>query len=92
MSGFSKGIKTDIVSHRYSLLDEIQIVDSYRLASLADISAMKINAITNRGARKDFIDLYFILKDIPIEEVLGNYRKKYKLNDDFTALMSLVYV
>jgi hypothetical protein len=33
------------------------------IATLADIAAMKIEAIASRGARKDFYDLYFICKD-----------------------------
>jgi predicted nucleotidyltransferase component of viral defense system len=30
------------------------------VASLADIAAMKVEAIASRGARKDFVDLYFV--------------------------------
>jgi hypothetical protein len=33
------------------------------IATLADIAAMKIEAIASRGARKDFYDLYFICKE-----------------------------
>ena len=33
------------------------------VASLPDIAAMKVEAIASRGARKDFVDLYFICNE-----------------------------
>lgn len=37
-----------------------------RLASLADIGGMKLSAITSRAAYKDYVDLYYILKQLPL--------------------------
>lgn len=48
------------------------------MASLADISAMKIAAISERGTKRDFVDLYFILQKVPLSQVLTFYDKKYK--------------
>lgn len=50
----------------------------FPLVTPADIALMKLVAIANRGARKDFIDLYFILKkDISLEELLNLLDKKF---------------
>lgn len=38
----------------------------FRVADPRDIALMKLRAITNRGSRKDFVDLYTILRDGPV--------------------------
>lgn len=55
-----EGIETSLMSFRYPTLSAPESGLGVPVASLADIAAMKIEAITSRGARKDFVDLYFI--------------------------------
>jgi hypothetical protein len=38
----------------------------FRVADPRDIALMKLLAVTNRGSRKDFVDLYTILRDGPV--------------------------
>jgi len=52
---------------------------------------MKVAAITNRGSRKDFIDLYFLLKIFDLVEIIDFYRSKYFDADIFFAIRSLSY-
>ncbi len=52
---------------------------------------MKINAIQGRGSRKDFIDIYFLLKHFTLNEIMSFYMQKYSTNSIFRALMSLTY-
>ncbi len=80
------GIKVDFVSYQYPWLKACNKIDDLRLAFPEDIAAMKIAAITNRGAKKDFYDLYFLLKEFTLAEILGYYLQKYH---DATALMML---
>ena len=54
------GIKVDIVNYPYSWLLDTLAEDNLKLARIEDIVAMKLAAITNRGTKKDFIDLFFI--------------------------------
>lgn len=61
------------------------------MASLQDIAAMKLNAIMGRGSRKDFIDLYFLLKEFSLNEILNFYIDKYSDGSKFLVLKSLVY-
>ncbi len=56
-----------------------------KLADWRDIACMKINAISQRGSKKDFIDLYFILKKKSLMEILELFNKKYK-NIDYNQL------
>lgn len=85
------GIKVDFVNYKYPWIDTIIEKDGLRLASPKDIAAMKINAIEGRGTKKDFIDMYFLLKHYSLEEILTFYAKKYPENSQFRALMSLSY-
>ena len=86
------GIKVDFVNYKYPWIDTIIEKDGLRLASPKDIAAMKINAIEGRGTKKDFIDMYFLLKHYSLEEILTFYAKKYPENSQFRALMSLSYL
>ena len=59
--GFVNGVKIDVIHHPYKWLEEPLIEGSFRLATLKDIAAMKLHAITNSGQRpKDFVDIAFL--------------------------------
>lgn len=85
------GIKIDIVNYAYPWIDDTVQEGSIVLASPRDIAAMKINAIEGRGTKKDFIDLYFLLKHYSLQELLNFYARKYPEYSLFRALMSLTY-
>lgn len=62
------------------------------LAALEDLASMKLSAIAQRGARKDFCDLYALGKtSFSLQEVLGFYQKKYGIRDIGSVLYGLVY-
>lgn len=91
ITGKIKDIKVDFISHQYPLLSSILSYNSIKLAALEDISAMKLNAIKNRGTKKDFVDLYFLLKQFTLEEMLNFANKKYPNHSDMLTVKSLVY-
>jgi len=63
------GVSTGFFGYGYPVLGEVRLLTSLRLASIADIALMKLDAIITRGARKDFIDLFFALRSI---DSIGN--------------------
>ena len=85
------GVKVDIVNYPYYWIDNPVIEDGITLAGIKDISAMKLSAITNRGTKKDFIDLYFLLKEFSFSELIDLYLKKFAGAQLFTVLKSLTY-
>ena len=85
------GVKVDIVHYQYPWIDDAVTTDGLSLASPRDIAAMKVNAIEGRGTKKDFIDLYFLLKHYTLEEILEFYKEKYPEHSIFRALMSMSY-
>jgi len=64
-----------------------------RLASIEDTALMKLDALLARAARKDFYDLYFICKKIPLRRILDIAPQKYPSTRDFEAqtVKRLVY-
>ena len=54
------------------------------IASLRDIAAMKVAAVGDRGARKDFYDLYAILNctSIKVDNILKDMCKKFSIPKD----------
>lgn len=62
-----------------------------RLASKEDIGAMKLNAISGRGSKKDFVDLYFLLQEFSLKELFGFFKEKYPDGSEFLVLKSLTY-
>jgi hypothetical protein len=94
IKGNSAGIKVDLLTHKYPSIGDTIEVEKIRIASMDDISAMKINSVANDGTRvKDFIDLYFLLAEqkYNIERLLRNYKAKYSQRNALHALKSLSY-
>ncbi len=84
-------IKVDFVNYSYPWLQNQLLLDGIRIAGIEDIAAMKLAAITGRGSRKDFIDLYFLLQKYNLKEMLGFYKEKYFDGSEYLVLKSLTY-
>ncbi|MFN4199506.1 MAG: hypothetical protein ACK4FS_10815 [Flavobacterium sp.] len=52
---------------------------------------MKLNAISGRGSKKDFIDLFFLLKEFSLNEMIEFYLQKYFDGSKFMVVKSLTY-
>ncbi len=85
------GVKTDFVNYRYPLIADYKEIDGVRLISKQDIAAMKLNAVSGRGSKKDFIDLYFLLKEFSLSEMIEFYLQKYDDGSKFLVAKSLAY-
>ncbi len=71
-------IKLSFLYYDYPLLKPEKNELGVRIASLTDISLMKITAIAGRGSKKDFIDLYFISHNhLSLDELFALLPKKY---------------
>lgn len=78
LTGIFNKIKVSFFYYPYKVIFPFEKYNSIKIASVADIGVMKMVAITNRGAKRDFIDLYFILKGyFSLETMLKLYKEKY---------------
>ena len=86
-----QAIKISFMTYRYELLEPLIVTNYFNMASITDISCMKCSAITSRGAMKDYVDLYFILQNHSLSEILSWCTIKYPSIDTQLILKSLVY-
>lgn len=86
-----KGVKVELLRHDYPLLSGPETLRGIRMWSLADVGAMKLNAITNRGSKKDFFDLHELLRDDPLTVWLERYCAKYSVANSFMVIRSLAW-
>ena len=61
------------------------------IASEEDIAAMKIIAVSDRGVKRDFIDIYFLLQEFSLKKIFVFVKKKYPNFNIYVALQGLTY-
>jgi len=89
--GQINGIKTDFIAHQYPLIGEVETIDGIRFLSIEDIAAMKLNAIANRGGKKDFWDYAHLLNHFDRETLLSFFAEKYPRSSRWNLEKSLSY-
>ncbi len=72
-----KEVKLSFFYYHYPFLEKPRGDLGIPLAHVVDIASMKIIAINQRGAKRDFIDLYFILQQIPFWKIVENLFHRY---------------
>lgn len=85
------GVKLDLLRHAYRMLEPAERIDGIALVSLPDLAAMKLNAIANRGSKKDFFDLAELLDHFTIRQMIRFFTEKYPTTDPFTVIRSLAW-
>jgi len=64
--------------YSFPLLDECISFQNIQLTTIRDLAVMKLSALSSRGSRKDFVDLYFIHHTIAWENIVEDFMLKYK--------------
>ena len=91
LTGFIDGVRVDFVKYRYPLIRPFEVIEGIRLMSLPDVIAMKLSAITNRGAKKDFYDLSKLIECFGLEALFEYYQAKFPQTDLLMLMRSLAY-
>jgi len=92
--GNFNSIKFSLFYFPYPLIKKPKLLWGVSIASPADIAAMKLAAISDRGTKRDFIDLYFLVRSkYKLEKIFQFYNKKYqKLSENiYSIIKSLQY-
>lgn len=88
---YINNIKVDWVYHPFDLLEPIEKINGLRFFSIADVSAMKLFAVTKRGSKKDFFDIYKLCQTVGPDSIINNFSRKYGEDKLWTMKISLVY-
>jgi len=76
--GIFSGTRVSFLKYDYPLLFDFKQIKGVNVADLRDIGCMKTDAISSRGMKRDFIDLFFICKElISLKDLLSLFKKKY---------------
>ncbi|MBI5574353.1 MAG: nucleotidyl transferase AbiEii/AbiGii toxin family protein [Elusimicrobia bacterium] len=79
LSGIFGGTRISFFYYRYPLLFPCKKFLNIKLAHILDIACMKIDTISSRGGKKDFIDMYFTCKKgYKLRDILNFFKEKYK--------------
>lgn len=72
------GERISFFIYPYPLVDSPSMFEGVQIAGLSDLAAMKLDAISSRGTKRDFIDLYQICQDaFPLREAIRRFERKY---------------
>lgn len=88
-------IKFNFVKYPYPLIFKLNKINNVNVASIKEIALMKSSTLGGRASFKDYVDLYFILKEkkISLKNIIKNCNKKYKTEfNDRLFLEELTYV
>jgi hypothetical protein len=94
LHGRIQNVRVTFLQYKYPMLQSLQHWKDMdcNLAALEDLACMKLSAIAQRGARKDFCDLYALGKtSFSLQEMLSYYQNKFGIRDIGSVLYGLVY-
>lgn len=95
LHGFTHGVKVSFFEYKYPMLAEPRKWPEFdcRLAGPEDLACMKLSAISSRGERKDFIDVYALGQEgFSLDDMLTWYRSKFPDTQNVVhVLKSLTY-
>lgn len=70
-------VKFSLMGYKYKLIEEPLDLYKIKVAALADLAAMKLEAVLTRGVKRDFIDIFFLGKRFGLVKMFEFYRQKY---------------
>ena len=70
-------VKVDFILYPFAWLQPFDIIEGTRLLSIEDIIPMKLQAASNRNAKKDYWDIAALLKNSSLDEMLKIFTAKF---------------
>lgn len=86
-----EGVSCSFFYYPYKMIKPLVAFENINLASIEDIAAMKMIAISMRGKRRDFVDAYYLLKRFDLEEIMKFTLKKYPEYQPLAILKGLIF-
>lgn len=83
-----KKLKIDFAHYPYKKLDKEKKYKGLRIDSLLDIAANKLLLVSQRSEAKDFVDLYYLLEEFSIWDLIEGVKKKFSTKLDPFILAS----
>jgi len=85
-------ISVSFFHYPYSLIGPFVKLNGYPLlASSKDIAAMKLVAIIQKATKRDFIDIYFLIKKFGLGSIIKVAEKKYPSFNSYLLLQAITF-
>lgn len=81
-------IKIDFNYYPYKRVEKGKKHQEIEIDSLRDIAINKLLTVNQRGDVKDFVDLYFLLKDFTIWDIIYGVQAKFRREQDIVLISS----
>jgi hypothetical protein len=93
INGLVNEVRISFFRYPAPLLHTLLSYHRMTIANMLDIALMKLEAISGRGSKKDFIDLYFLLREFSLGQLFEGYQAKYGIavSNHYHLLKSLAY-
>jgi len=93
INGMLNNVQISFFKYKYPLINKSNDYKNIRIVDPIDIAAMKLEAISGRGSKKDFVDLYFLLKTYSLNTLFEAYQKKYnfEIANNYHLMKSILY-
>jgi len=75
-------VKIDFARYPYKRVERNRIIDGIQVDSVMDIAINKLLTVEQRSEVKDFVDLYFLLQQFTIWDLLEGVRIKFRVKLD----------
>lgn len=77
----ANSVKLDVY-HTDDFIEPVIIIDTIRMATIAEIIAMKIDVVQRGGRKKDFWDLHALFDTYTIKQMLQLHEQRYPYTHD----------
>lgn len=86
-------VKFSLFYYKYPLINNLIDFENIKLASLEDLSAMKLDTVISRGTKRDLVDIYFLAQRFGLESLYKFYDQKFGNYEDRELMIkkALVY-
>lgn len=61
------------------------------MLEVRDIAPMKLKAVVQRGSKKDFYDVFYLLDHISLRDMIDLFQRKFHQREVFHVIKSLTY-
>lgn len=91
--GRLNGVKLSFFVYPYPEVGKEESWKGIRIANKLDLACMKLEAIGSRGIKRDFVDMYYLSRELGLTEIFEAMRQKFAKSNisELHFMRSLVY-
>lgn len=84
-------VSLSLFQYEYPLVKPLVNIGGVPVASLVDIAAMKMIAVAHRPVKRDYIDVFYLLRAFSLDQMFRFVQKKYSNFNLYYCLRALTY-